>query len=72
MILTIAHGDIETAEEQESLDALRAELETVWVSSRGTNDTTAWTLAGEELPPVPAAMLHACRELYPWWKVSSS
>ena len=70
MILTIVHGDIETREEQESVEALSAALRRQWLGTHGTNDTTQWELRCATLPPDVEAMLDACLVLYPHWRVT--
>lgn len=70
MLLTVVHGDIEDAEMDETLHALRAALDGLWTRVTGTNDTTTWHLIADELPPAAEAVLGAACETYPWWRVT--
>ena len=69
MILTVVHGDIEDAEQEETLTSLRRALDYACSRIVGTNDTTSWTLRVSVLPADAAAILDAARLVYPWWRV---
>lgn len=68
--LVVVHGDIETRQENDLLERLRAAVEPAWRATRGTNDQTAFLLDSEALA-AQCGTLDAALELLAtaphWW-----